>query len=172
MVSTVLMLAFALTAAITDVWRQKIYNWTTLPGILTGLIVSTVEPNGIGWEESLLGLVGCGLVMVCCFVCFPAMGGGDVKLIAMLATFLGWYHGLECMLWSFVLGSGLGLSMLVWNVGIIKLLRWTGSQLWALIRYRTWLPLTAEQRAALAPKLFFAPAALVAAMIVRFSWFR
>jgi len=169
MVSTVLLLGFALTAAITDVWRQKIYNWTTYPGIVTGFLVSSLEPGGIGWEDSLLGIVGCGLMMIFCFLCFP-MGGGDVKLIAMLAAFLGWYHGLECMLWSFVLGAGLGLSMLIWRFGIAALFAWAGKQIWGLVRYRTWLPLTDREREALKPHLFLAPSALAAAIIVRFSW--
>lgn len=171
MVSTVLLLAFALTAAITDVWRQKIYNWTTYPGILTGFLVSALEPGGIGWEDSLLGFVGCGLIMVFCFLCFP-MGAGDVKLIAMLATFLGWYHGLECMLWSFVLGAALGLSMLIWKYGVVRITGRMLKQVWWLVRYRAWLPLSPEERQALQPKMFLAPGALVAAMIVRFSWFR
>ena len=168
MVSTVLLLGFALTAAITDIWRQKIYNWTTYPGIVTGLIVSTFEPNGIGWEDSLLGFVGCGLVMVFCFLSFE-MGAGDVKLIAMLAAFLGWYHGLECMLWSFVLGAALGLSILVWKFGVLRLLFRGARQLWWLARYRTWLPLSDDDRAALKPHLYLAPAAFVAVIIVRFS---
>lgn len=168
MVSTVLLLGFALTAAVTDIWRHKIYNWTTYPGIVTGLVVSTFEPNGIGWEESLLGLVGCGLVMVFCFLSFP-MGAGDVKLIAMLASFLGWYHGLECMLWSFVLGAALGLSMLIWKFGILRLLAWAARQVWWLVRYRIRLPLTAEEKEALKPHLFLAPAAFVAVILVKFS---
>ena len=168
MVSTVLLLGFALTAAITD-WRwRKIYNWTTYPGILTGLLVSTLEPNGIGWEESLLGVVGCGLVMVFCFLCFP-MGAGDVKLVTMLAAFLGWYHGLECMLWTFVLGAALGQVALIWKFGVLRLLARLGRQVWWLVVYRQWLPLSPEDREVLQARLHLAPAALVAVVLVRFS---
>jgi Flp pilus assembly protein protease CpaA len=172
MLSTILVLGFALTAAITDLWRKKIYNWTTYPGILTGLVVSAFEPQGIGWEDSLLGIVGCGLMMVFCFLCFPKFGGGDVKLITMLAAFLGWYHGLECMLWTFVLAAILGLSILIWRFGVLHLLGRMLKQIWWLGAYRQWLPLTQEDRQALEPELFLAPAALVAVVIVKFSVFR
>lgn len=171
MVSTVLLLGFALAAAITDVCWKKIYNWTTYPGILTGFLVSAYEPHGIGWEESLLGIVGCGLIMVFCLLCFP-MGAGDVKLITMLAAFLGWYHGLECMLWTFVLAAILALSIVIWKFGVWTLVLRGFKQIWFLGAYRQWLPLSAEERQALQPDMFLAPAALVAVTIVEFSLFR
>lgn len=171
MVSTVLLLGFALVAAITDLCWKKIYNWTTYPGIVTGFIVSAVGPQGIGWEDSLLGIVGCGLIMVCSLLCFE-IGAGDVKLITMLAAFLGWYQGLECMLWTFVLGAILALSTLVWKFGVLKLLGRGFQQIWYLGVYRQWLPLSAEERRALEPNLFLAPAAFMAIIIVEFSLFR
>ena len=168
MVSTVLLLGFSLTAAVTDFRWRKIYNWTTYPGILTGLLVSAIEPNGIGWEESLLGVVGCGLVMVFCFLCFP-MGAGDVKLITMLSAFLGWHSGLECMLWTFVLGAALGQVVLIWRFGVLRLLSRFGRQMWWLVVYRHWLPLSPEDRAVLQARLHLAPAALVAVVFVKFN---
>ena len=170
MISTVLLLGFALAAAITDLLRKKIYNWTTYPGLITGVLVSTCDPQGIGWEESLLGVVGCGLIMVFSFLCFfPQVGAGDVKLITMLSAFLGWYYGLECMLWTFVLGAVLALSILIWKFGVLKLLARGAKQIWFLAAYRQWLPLSEEERQALKPNLHLAPAALIAVIIVEFS---
>lgn len=172
MVSTILLLGFALAAAITDLCWKKIYNWTTYPGIITGFLVSTFDPNGIGWEESLLGIVGCGLIMVICFLCFdPGVGAGDVKLITMIAAFLGWYHGMECMLWTFVLGAILALTVLIWKFGVLNLLARVWKQVWYLAAYRQWLPLSAEEHQALEPNLHLAPAALAAIIIVEFSIF-
>ena len=45
------------------------------------------------------------------------VGGGDVKLIAMLGAFLGLEKGIEAMLWTFVLGGCMALIVLVWRVG-------------------------------------------------------
>src|SRR6187200_3191916 len=101
MIATLVLLALTLTAAITDFRWHKIYNWTTYPGILAAFLISSWEPGGIGLEESLKGFFGCGLIMVTCLIFFR-IGGGDVKLIAMLGAFLGFRLGLEAMLWTFV----------------------------------------------------------------------
>jgi len=105
---------------------------------------------------------------VVCFVLFK-VGGGDVKLIAMLGAFLGPDRGVEAMLWTFVLGACLGLIVLVWRVGPLRLVADVGRHLLWLLRLGRFQPLTPEQRAALQPPLFLAPAALAAAVIVLFS---
>lgn len=168
MFSTVLLLCFTLVAAFTDLRWRKIYNWTTYPGMLTGLLVSTFEPDGIGWEESLWGFFVCGMIVIICFMCFP-IGGGDVKLVGMLATFLGFEQGLECLLWTFVLGAGIALSVLIWQFGVLRLVARCGQQVWWLVRYQQWLPLSEEERAALQPRLRLALAALLAVLVVKFG---
>ena len=55
--------------------------------------------------------------MIVCFVFFPGIGGGDVKLMAMVGALLGTYDGLEALLWTFVLAACFGLIVLVWRVG-------------------------------------------------------
>ena len=55
--------------------------------------------------------------MIVCFVVFPGIGGGDVKLMAMIGALLGWEKGLEALLWTFVLGACFSLIILVWRVG-------------------------------------------------------
>lgn len=170
MATTVLLLGFVLAAAITDFRQHKIYNWTTLPGILCGVLVNTVDPQGLGADDSLAGLLGCGLIMVFCLMSFD-IGAGDVKLITMMGAFLGWYYGLECMLWTFVIGAAMGLSMLIWQYGVGHLIWRTGRQVWWLIRYRTWLK-SEDDRQVLKTRLYLAPAALVAVIIQRFELLR
>lgn len=168
MLSTVLLLSFALVAAYTDLRWRKIYNWTTYPGMLAGLFVSAFEPGGIGFEDSLSGLFVCGTIVVICFMCFP-IGGGDVKLIGMLATFLGFEQGLECLLWTFVLGAGIAFSVLIWQFGVLQLAARCGQRTWWLVRYQQWLPLSEEEQKALQPRLRLALAALLAVLIVKFG---
>ena len=43
MLSTVMLLGLTLVAAVTDVLRNKIYNWNTYSGILAGLALSAVR---------------------------------------------------------------------------------------------------------------------------------
>ena len=86
MLVTILLLGFVFAATVTDLARHKIYNWTTYTGILTALGLSAAGLGLIPLSDSLLGLLACGLVMLVCFVLFK-IGGGDVKLIAMLGAF-------------------------------------------------------------------------------------
>ncbi len=163
----------------------KIYNWTTYPGILLALaasgggaaaVAAGVNPQrlaALGWitpNQSALGLAVCGLAMLVCFVLFR-IGGGDVKLIAMLGAIMGPEQGITAMLWTFVLGGCVGLIVLVWRVGALTLVARVFRQVFWAVRLRVWNPLTADERAQLQPPLFLAPCALAAVVIVRFDLF-
>jgi prepilin peptidase CpaA len=184
MVAKVLLLGLLAVATATDVLRERIYNWTTYPGILaalglnalgSGLVAAgtadrtALEPLGwVGFTESIYGLAICGGVLLICFVLFK-VGGGDVKLMAMLGAFLGPEQGVVAMLWTFVLGGCLGLIVLVWRMGPLRLVGAVFRHLLWMLRLGRFQPLTPEERALLQPPLFLAPSALVAAAIVQFS---
>jgi len=133
MLATLILIVLVLIAAFTDATRHRIYNWTTYPGILAGLLLAAVgatwewaAPESaatgrslVGWltlGDSFAGLLVCGLLMVLCFVFFPT-GGGDVKLLAMVGALVGLEKGLEVLLWTFVFGGCVGLTILIWRVG-------------------------------------------------------
>lgn len=175
MLATVLLLGLVLVATATDLWRHKIYNWTTYGGILAGLVLDAaglgVEVAGRGrvdFREGVVGFLACGFLMLVCFVVFK-VGGGDVKLIAMLGAFLGAEGGIEAMLWTFVLGGCMGLIVLIWRVGPMRLTARIFRQIVYTLRLGHWSPLTADEREQLQPPLFLAPCALVAVIIVRFG---
>jgi len=184
MLATVLLLGLVLVATLTDLRRHKIYNWTTYPGILGAIglnglgswllaagLVEETQLKWLGWlpvEESLFGFLACGLPMLVCFVMFR-IGGGDVKLMAMLGAFLGTQDGIKAMLWTFVLGGCVGLIVLVWRVGPLRLLVRAFRQIVWTLRLGRWSPLSEEERAQLQPPLYLAPSALAAVLIVRFS---
>ncbi len=173
MLPTILLLGLVLLATVTDLAHHKIYNWTTYTGVLVALGLSAagllvLDGTKISFRESLLGLAACGLVMLVCFAMFR-VGGGDVKLIAMLGAFLGPEQGITAMLWTFVLGGCVGLIVLIWRVGPVRLVaRVLRQVLWSL-RLGQWSPLSEAERAQLQPPLFLAPSALAAVIIVRFS---
>ena len=185
MLSTVMLLGLTLVAAVTDVLRKKIYNWNTYSGILAGLALTrwaawlradgTAEARlaelarRTAAADSAGGLLMCGGLMIVCFSVFPGIGGGDVKLMAMLGALLGTEKGLEALLWSFVFGACFSLIVLVWRVGpvtaVSRLVRLAASKL----RLPWFVPLGDEERSALKPPIFLAPSALVAVIIVRFG---
>jgi hypothetical protein len=63
----------------------------------------------------------------------------------------------------------LGLIVLVWRVGPLRLVASVGRHLLWMLRLGRFQPLTPEERAALQPPLFLAPSALAAAVIVEFN---
>jgi prepilin peptidase CpaA len=185
MVVTVLLLGLLAAASVTDACRHRIPNWLTYGGILAAWALNAAGAGLVAWvgvdrealdrwlgyigiDQSLLGFLLCGFVLLLCFVFFR-VGGGDVKLMAMLGAFLGPDKGIEAMLWTFVLGACMGLTVLIWRVGpwalVVRVLR---QVLWTL-RLRSWAPLSEEERAQLETRLFLAPSALAAVVIVRFS---
>ena len=103
--------------------------------------------------------------MVFCFVLFD-IGGGDVKLIAMMGAFLGYQDGIEAMLWTFILGSAMGIAILIWRFGFWHLVKKSGHHLWLVFRAKGWIAPTDEEREPLKRWLYLAPAALVATLVV------
>ncbi|HUT08888.1 MAG TPA: A24 family peptidase [Thermoguttaceae bacterium] len=184
MLVTIVLLALILVASLTDLLRHRIYNWTTYPGILAALCgngigeallaaakVEEGELQRLGWiglGESLLGFLLCGFLMLVCFVMLK-VGGGDVKLMAMLGAFLGMDQGITAMLWTFVLGACMALIVLIWRVGANRLASRVFRQAVYTLRLGRWSPLTDEERKQLQPPLFLAPCAAVAVVIVRFQ---
>ena len=166
MLTNILLLLAVSVATATDLWRHKIYNWTTYSGILAALVTSATSLSDTPLSQSVVGLSACGLVMLVCFVMFR-IGGGDVKLIAMIGAFLGPEQGITAMLWTFVLGGCVGLIVLIWKVGALKLIGRTLRQMLYTLRLGSWNPLSDEEKAMLQPPLFLAPCALAAVIIVR-----
>jgi prepilin peptidase CpaA len=173
--STVLLLFLTATAAVTDVIYHKIYNWTTYPGIILALVVNYLQN---GWDgdypslaDSLKGLALCGGLMLVSFVLFN-VGGGDLKLLAMVGAFLGLEKGLEALLWTFVLGAAAGVAVLIWRVGFFRLVAGAVRHVLLSLRLVSWLPLSEAEREQLRPPLYLAPSAAIAVVIVSFDLVR
>ena len=99
-----------LVVACIDLAHTIIPDAITLPGILAGFLASLVlTPVGLG--NALIGaLLGGGVFLVIAVLSRGGMGGGDIKLIAMIGAFLGWQAVLATMflgcLFADVAGSG------------------------------------------------------------------
>lgn len=95
----------ALTAI--DLERQILPDVITLPGILAGTLAN-LATGRVPWLESLLGIgVGGGIFAVIILASGGGMGGGDMKLGAMLGAFLGW----KVVLLSIFLGVAGGAAV-------------------------------------------------------------
>ena len=107
-----------------DLEHQLLPNSITLPGIIVGLIASAVLPPGI--IDALIGvLIGGGVLWLIGEAYFrysghEGMGGGDVKMLAMIGAFLGWKLVLVTLVLSSVLGSIIGLIVIAARKGGMK----------------------------------------------------
>lgn len=103
-----------------DLHHQIIPDVISLPGIIVGLIFALVNPR-ILWLDALIGaLVGGGLLYGIALAYYlvrkqDGMGGGDIKLLAMLGAFLGWQSLPFIIFASSLSGSLVGITMLAAN---------------------------------------------------------
>lgn len=78
-----------------DLEHQVIPDRITMPGIVAGVAFSFFLPWP-GWLNALLGILAGGgslLLVACAYEWLTGregMGGGDIKLVAMMGAFLGW----------------------------------------------------------------------------------
>jgi leader peptidase (prepilin peptidase)/N-methyltransferase len=106
------------TALVTIIWidlhHQIIPDVISLPGIIFGFGFSFVS-SFVSWQESLIGLlVGGGIFYAVSYSYYllrrqEGLGGGDIKLLAMLGAFLGWQSLLFIIFASSVTGTIVGL---------------------------------------------------------------
>jgi len=110
-VAAVLLAALVAITAI-DLQCQIIPDVISLPGILAGCLAN-VATGRVPWVDSLLGIVvGGGLFMVIILASGGGMGGGDMKLGAMLGAFLGWKVVLVAVFVAVILGGTLALVLI------------------------------------------------------------
>jgi leader peptidase (prepilin peptidase)/N-methyltransferase len=103
-----------------DLDHQIIPDVISLPGIPMGLALTFLVP-WISWSESLLGiLLGGGSLYLVGQVYYlvtrvEGMGGGDVKLLAMMGAFLGWKAVLPTIFLGSLVGSIIGVSVMLYR---------------------------------------------------------
>ncbi len=107
-----------------DLEHHLLPDAITLPGIAAGLLASVFVPPG--FTDALIGaLIGGGVLWGIGEAYFryageEGMGGGDVKMLAMIGAFLGWKLVLVTLVLSSVAGSLLGLGLIVVHRGGLK----------------------------------------------------
>jgi leader peptidase (prepilin peptidase)/N-methyltransferase len=116
-----LLFAALLIVSVIDLHHQIIPDVITYPGILIGLIISGLS-GAPGWVSSLIGvLIGGGVLWGLALVYIllarrEGMGGGDIKLLAMIGAFQGWPGVLVTLLAGSFVGTVAGLILiLLWK---------------------------------------------------------
>jgi len=112
--ATALLLLAALVAITgIDLDHQMIPDVITLPGIAVGAGLA-VSLHPAAWLDTLFGiLVGGGLFLAIILASGGGMGGGDMKLGAMMGAFLGWKLVLLAILLGVFAGGAVAIGLLV-----------------------------------------------------------
>jgi len=103
-----------------DIDHQIIPDAISLPGIIVGFIFSFFNPS-LAWSDSIFGiLLGGGSLYVVAFIYElltkkEGMGGGDIKLLAMIGAFLGWKSILPIIFISSLLGTIVGIPLMLFK---------------------------------------------------------
>jgi len=98
-----------------DLEHRIIPDGITLPGIVLGLLLGPLVLK-IGFVDSLLGvIVGGGLFFLIAVASRGGMGGGDIKLIAMIGGFIGWKGVLLTIFLGSAFGSAVGIGLMIFK---------------------------------------------------------
>lgn len=131
----IILSAFLLVAVIYDLISHRLPNCYLLLGLLMGFLLQSLT---VGLD----GLMGGGLGVLTGFALFIplyAVGGmaaGDVKLMAVIGSFLGVAGALWAGACSLIAGAVLGICYLLYKKQLGKLL----NRYWAMASLRTHIP--------------------------------
>lgn len=106
-----------------DLDHQIIPDSITLPGIVIGLIIGSfylIDPffrsERLGVLSSVIGfLAGGGIFYLIAVLSKGGMGGGDIKMMGMLGSILGWKGVLATTFIGSLTGSFIGIGLMVFR---------------------------------------------------------
>ena len=113
-----ILVAALLVITFIDLDHRIIPDVISLPGIPLGFAASFLLPQ-TRWQDSLLGiLVGGGTLLAIAWgyqllTGKDGMGGGDIKLLAMIGAFLGWKGVLFTIMVSSFTGTIVGITVML-----------------------------------------------------------
>lgn len=106
-------MAILAIAAIVDMQRKLIPDWLTLPGLAWALAARAF----LGWphlSDALLGVILCGgALLLFALISRGSIGGGDVKLMAMIGASLGWRWGFGVLVFAQLAAGALAICLLI-----------------------------------------------------------
>lgn len=100
-------------ATITDLKRKEIDTEPILFGLGFVALALLAQTYDLDVYDALLGFVIGGGIFVS--LAFFGMGGGDIKLMAMIGAFMGWYKTLLIIQLSFFVGAIVSICFLVFR---------------------------------------------------------
>jgi leader peptidase (prepilin peptidase) / N-methyltransferase len=118
-VALLLFAATLLTISFIDLDHRIIPDVLSLPGVAAGWAVS-LFPWGVWWLDSLIGTVAGGGALYLVAAVYErvtgreGMGGGDIKLLAMIGAWMGWQALPLIVLIASLSGAVIGMAFILW----------------------------------------------------------
>lgn len=104
--------AFLIAIAIHDVRYHRIPNVAIYPAIAVALVLAFVRTDDEGWTFLLAGAGAATFFAVLSWIRPGSMGGGDVKLAALIGLMAGWPDVLVALFVAFAVGAVAGLVLI------------------------------------------------------------
>lgn len=109
-VGAIILLLSLLAIFFIDLVHHIVPNAITYPGITVGLLLAAAQGRFV---DGFLAAAGAGaFFLLVAIVSRGGMGGGDVKLAAMMGAFLGWPAIVVAMLIAFTSGATVGVLLI------------------------------------------------------------
>ena len=140
LVSMVLLIGLLGVAVVSDLLHHRIPNMLVLLGLALGLAGQTYSGGVGGLGDSLLGILICFALFLPMYA-FGGMAAGDVKLMAMVGTFLGFHFALWAAMFSLIAGGVCGLLIVL----VRGQLRQTFGRYWLILRAQAYLAPTSDE---------------------------
>ncbi|VVQ06179.1 hypothetical protein PS934_03060 [Pseudomonas fluorescens] len=114
LLSMVLLIGLLGVAVVSDLLRHRIPNMLVLVGLALGLIGQMYSGGVSGLGDSLLGILICFALFLPMYA-FGGMAAGDVKLMAMVGSFLPFQFALWAAMFSLIAGGVCGLLIVLFR---------------------------------------------------------
>ena len=121
-----LFIAGLLVITFIDIDHKIIPDIISLPGIPVGFVAAFMIPD-LSYKNSLAGiLIGGGSLYAVAWIYTlitrrEGMGGGDIKLLAMIGAFIGWQGVIFTIFSASAVGTAVGLTQMIISRGNMKL---------------------------------------------------
>lgn len=105
-------------AAVYDIQFRRIPNWLILTGLVASLLIQVTFNDFYGFKAWGYGMLT-GFALFLPLYALHAMGAGDVKLVAMVGSFLDAGSAIGVVLTTLVVGGVLAIGAALWN-GVLR----------------------------------------------------
>lgn len=118
--SAIILITCLMITTFIDLEHQIIPDKVVLPSLAAGLVLNIIFHREDFYNYLLGFILGGGIIFLIVVLSRGGMGGGDIKLFATVGMFLGFRLTLLALLLSFVLGSVVGLILIILKLKNMK----------------------------------------------------